>query len=130
MKIQTVSIFVSDQAKAEKFYVDTLGFVKTMDMPAGEYRWLTVASSEDPNGTQLLLEPDDNPISKTFQKGVRDQGLPYMVFSVTDVQAEYERLKSLGVNFTMEPTNMGPVIVANLEDTVGNIVQIAQYVEA
>jgi predicted enzyme related to lactoylglutathione lyase len=125
MKIQTVSIFVNDQAQAEKFYVDTLGFIKTADFPAGEFRWLTVASPEDVNGTQLSLEPDDNPLAKTFKTGIYEQGLPFMVFGVADVQAEYERLKGLGVKFTMEPTDLGPVVVAQLEDTVGNIIQIA-----
>jgi catechol 2,3-dioxygenase-like lactoylglutathione lyase family enzyme len=125
MKVQTVSIFVDDQDKAEKFYTETLGFTKVMDMPAGEFRWITVASPEDPNGTQLSLEPNDNPIAKAYQKGLYDQGLPYMVFGVADVQAEYDRLKGLGVKFTMEPTDMGPVVVAQLEDTVGNIIQIA-----
>jgi predicted enzyme related to lactoylglutathione lyase len=126
MKIQTVSVFVNDQDKAEKFYTEVLGFTKTMDMPAGEYRWITVASPEDPNGTQLLLEPNDNPTASTYQKGLYEQQLPCMVFGVADLQAEYERLKNLGVKFTMEPTDMGPVIMANLEDTVGNIVQLAQ----
>ncbi len=128
MKIQTVSIFVNDQDKAEKFYTETLGFVKVVDVPAGEFRFITVASPEDVNGTQILLEPNDNPIAKAYQTGLIEQQLPCMVFGVTDIQAEYERLKSLGVNFTMEPTSLGPVTVANLEDTVGNIVQIAQFV--
>ena len=127
MKIQTVSIFVNDQDKAEKFYTETLGFVKTLDVPAGQFRFITVASPEDVNGTQILLEPNDNPIAQAYQKGLIEQQLPCMVFGVTDVQAEYERLKNLGVNFTMEPTVMGPVTVAHLEDTVGNIVQIAQF---
>ncbi len=126
MKIQTVSVFVNDQDKAEKFYTETLGFVKVVDVPVGEFRFITVASPEDVNGTQLLLEPNDNPIAKAYQKGLIEQQLPCMVFGVTDIQGEYERLKNLGVTFTMEPTNMGPVTVANLEDTVGNIVQIAQ----
>lgn len=126
MKIQTVSIFVDDQDKAEKFYVDTLGFIKVLDIPAGDFRFITVVSPEDSSGTQLSLEPNDNPLAKTYQKGLYDQQLPFMVFGVNDIQAEYGRLKNLGVRFTLEPTDMGPVIIASLEDTVGNIIQIAQ----
>lgn len=126
MRIVVTNVFVRDQEKALKFYTDVLGFVKKQDMPAGEFRWLTVASPEDPDGVELLLEPNDNPAAKAYQKALFEQGIPAASFGVDDVAKEYERLKGLGVTFTMEPTNMGPVTMAVFDDTCGNLIQIAQ----
>ena len=126
MQIVLTGVFVSDQDEALKFYTETLGFVKKHDVPAGEYKWLTVVSPDDPDGTELLLEPNENPVAKTYQKGLFDQGIPANSFGVTDIQAEYEKLKSLGVTFTMEPTDMGTVKIAVFDDTCGNLIQIMQ----
>lgn len=126
MRIVVTNVFVRDQEKALKFYTDVLGFVKKQDMPAGEFRWLTVASPEDPDGVELLLEPNDNPAAKAYQKALFEQGIPAASFGVDDVAKEYERLKGLGVTFTMEPTSMGPVTMAVFDDTCGNLIQIAQ----
>lgn len=126
MKIYITSVFVEDQDKALKFYTEILGFVKKTDIPVGEFKWLTVVSPEAPQGIELLLEPNDNPASKLFQKSVFEQGLAATSFAVEDVQKEYERLKNLGVNFNQEPTSMGPVTVAQFDDTCGNYIQIAQ----
>src|SRR5690242_7241788 len=114
MKIVLTSVLVDDQAKALQFYTELLGFVKKNDIPlGGGARWLTVVSKEDPNGTQLLLEPDFNPVvmeaTKNFKKALFDNGIPWTSFAVKDVQQEYERIKNLGVSFKMGPTNMGPV---------------------
>ncbi len=126
MKIKLTSVFVDDQDKALKFYTDKLGFIKKRDMPAGEYKFLTVASPEEPDCAELLLEPNDNPASKTFQESIFKQGIPATAFAVDDVQKEYERMKKLGVRFTMEPTQMGPVTQAVFDDTCGNLIQIFQ----
>jgi len=126
MKINLNSVYVDDQGKALKFYTEVLGFVKKTDVPAGEYRWLTVVSPEEPEGTELLLEPSDNPATKTFKKSLYEQGIPLTSFAVEDIQEEYERLRGLDVNFTMKPTKMGPVTVAVFDDTCGNLIQIAQ----
>ena len=126
MRIILSGVFVSDQEEAEKFYTEILGFVKKHDVPAGEYRWLTVVSPDDPEGTELLLEPNENPVAKTYQKGLFDQGIPAQSFGVTDIHAECEKLKSLDVVFTMEPTEMGPVTIAVFDDTCGNLIQIMQ----
>ena len=126
MRIVLTGIFVSDQDEALKFYTETLGFVKKHDVPAGEYRWLTVVSPDDPDGTELLLEPNENPVAQAYQKGLHDQGIPANSFGVTDIHAEHEKLKSLGVTFTMEPTEMGPVTIAVFDDTCGNLIQIMQ----
>jgi catechol 2,3-dioxygenase-like lactoylglutathione lyase family enzyme len=126
MKIVVTSVFVSDQDKALKFYTEKLGFVKKHDVPVGEFKWLTVVSPEDQNGTELLLEPNDNPAAKTFQKAIFEQGIPATSFGVSNAQKEYERLKALGVKFTMEPTQMGDVTVAVFNDTCGNLIQMAQ----
>ena len=99
MQIVLTGVFVSDQDEALKFYTETLGFVKKHDVPAGEYKWLTVVSPDDPDGTELLLEPNENPVAKTYQKGLFDQGIPANSFGVTDIQAEYEKLKSSGRDF-------------------------------
>ncbi len=124
MKIQLASVIVDDPLKAFKFYTEVLGFIERVYMP--EARLAIVASPEEPGGTGLLLEPNDNPIARTFQEGVYQQGLPVIVFGVEDIQKEYERLKKLGVVFRSEPTRQGPFIVANFEDTCGNLVQISQ----
>lgn len=126
MRIVVTNVFVRDQEKALKFYTDVLSFVKKQDMPAGEFRWLTVASPEDPDGVELLLEPNDNPAAKAYQKALFEQGIPAASFGVDDVAKEYERLKGLDVTFTMEPTSMGPVTMAVFDDTCGNLIQIAQ----
>ena len=126
MRIILTGVFVSDQDAAEKFYTESLGFVKKHDVPAGEYRWLTVVSPDDPDGTELLLEPNENPVAQTYQKGLFDQGIPANSFGVTDIHAECEKLKSLGVVFTMEPTEMGPVTIAVFDDTCGNLIQMMQ----
>ncbi len=126
MRIILTGVFVSDQDEALRFYTETLGFVKKHDVPAGEYRWITVVSPDDPDGTELLLEPNENPVAQTYQKGLFDQGIPANSFGVTDIHAEHERLKALGVAFTMEPTEMGPVTIAVFDDTCGNLIQIMQ----
>ncbi|MBC8497670.1 VOC family protein [Candidatus Bathyarchaeota archaeon] len=126
MKINLSSVYVDDQGKALKFYTEVLGFVKKADIPVGEFRWLTVVSPEEPEGTELLLEPSDNPATKTFKKALFEQGIPLTSFAVEDIQGEYERMRKLGVKFTMKPTEMGPVTVAVFDDTCGNLIQIAQ----
>lgn len=126
MRITHTSVFVSDQDEALKFYTETLGFVKKQDVPVGKFKWLTVVSPDDPEGTELLLEPNDNPVSQAYQKGIFDQGFPAASFGVTDVRAEYEKLKSQGVAFTMEPTEVGDVIIARFDDTCGNLIQVMQ----
>ena len=126
MKIKLSSVFVDDQDKALKFYTEVLGFVKSKDIPVGEFKWLTVVSPEEPDGTELLLEPSDNPATKTFKKAIFEQGIPFAAFAVEDIQKEYERLKKLGVRFTMEPTPMGPTTIAVFDDTCGNFIQIYQ----
>jgi catechol 2,3-dioxygenase-like lactoylglutathione lyase family enzyme len=125
MKIVVTSVPVDDQDKALKFYTEVLGFVKKKDIPLGEFKWLTVVSPDAPDGVELLLEPSDNPAVQVFKKALVDQGIPFTSFGVEDVQKEYERLKKLGVRFTMEPTAMGPVTVATFDDTCGNLIQIA-----
>ena len=126
MRITHTSVFVSDQAKALDFYTKTLGFVKKHDRRAGEFRWLTVVSPDNPDGTELLLEPDVNPIAQAYQKGLFSQGIPAASFGVDDIQADYERLKSLNVVFTMSPKQMGEATIAIFDDTCGNLIQIMQ----
>ena len=126
MKIKLASVFVEDQTKALDFYTKTLGFVKKMDVTAGKYRWLTVVSPEDSNGPQLVLEPNDNPAAKTFQRSIFKQGIPATNFFVDDIRKENQRLKSLGIKLTMEPTKVPGSTIARLEDTVGNLIQITQ----
>ncbi len=126
MKIKLNSIFVDDQDKALKFYTEVLGFVKRTEFPVGEFKWLTVVSPEEPDGTELVLEPDDNPAARAFKKALFEQGIPLTAFEVEDIQKEYERLKKMGVVFSMEPTKTGPVTVAVFDDTCGNLIQIAQ----
>ena len=126
MKIHLTSVMVDDQEKALRFYTDVLGFVKKSDIPMGEARWLTVVSPEDPDGTELVLEPSGHPAAKPFKEALVADGIPFTSFAVDDVKAEYERLRSLGVHFTQEPVDMGPVTTAVFDDTCGNLIQIAQ----
>ena len=127
MKITLTSVLVDDQAKALAFYTDVLGFQRRHDIPLGEHRWLTVVSPEAPEGVELVLEPDAHPAAKPFKTALVEDGIPYTSFAVEDVHGEYERLRSLGVVFTQEPTQLGPVTTAVLDDTCGNLIQIAQY---
>jgi predicted enzyme related to lactoylglutathione lyase len=126
MKIKLTSVFVNDQNKALDFYTKNLGFVKKADIGAGNYRWLTVVSAEDPNGPQLHLEPNDNPPAKTYQESIFKQGVPANMFFVDDIQKEYQKLKKLGVKFTMEPTKTPGSTIARFDDSVGNLIQITQ----
>jgi predicted enzyme related to lactoylglutathione lyase len=126
MKIKLTSVFVNDQNKALDFYTKNLGFVKKADIGAGNYRWLTVVSAEDPNGPQLHLEPNDNPATKTYQESIFKQGVPANMFFVDDIQKEYQKLKKLGVKFTMEPTKTPGSTIARFDDSVGNLIQITQ----
>ena len=126
MKISLTSIFVDDQDKALRFYTGILGFVKKHDFPLGEFKWLTVVSPEGPDDIELLLEPNDNPVAKTYQEGIFKQGIPQAAFAVEDIHAEYDRLKALGVAFTVEPSPAGTVIRAVLDDTCGNLVLLYQ----
>ncbi|MCM1973571.1 VOC family protein [Streptomyces sp. G1] len=126
MKIHLTSVFVDDQAKALHFYTEILGFVKKYDVPlGGEHRWLTVVSPAEPGGTELLLEPAAHPAAKTYRDALVEDGIPLAQFAVDDVTAEYERLRGLGVRFTQEPLEMGPVTTAVFDDTCGNLIQIA-----
>ncbi|MBQ1049655.1 VOC family protein [Verrucosispora sp. WMMD703] len=125
MRIHVTSVFVDDQAKALAFYTEKLGFTKKTDMPAGEYRWLTVVSPADPDGVELLLEPANHPATGPFQQALVADGIPFTSFAVDDVYAEVERLKKLGVEFTQEATDLGPVATAVLDDTCGNLIQLA-----
>ena len=126
MRIVITSVLVDDQEKALRFYRDLLGFVKKTDILMGESRWLTVVSPDDPNGVELLLEPDHHPAAGPFKRALVEDGIPFTSFGVADVQAEYDRLRSAGVHFTQPPVAMGPVTTAVLDDTCGNLVQIAQ----
>lgn len=125
MRINLTSVLVDDQAKALQFYTEVLGFVKKHDVPVGEDRWLTVVSPDDPEGTELLLEPGHHPAVKRFKEALVADGIPFTSFAVDDVTAEYERLRGLGVRFTQEPAAMGPVTTAVFDDTCGNLIQIA-----
>lgn len=125
MRINLTSVLVDDQDKALTFYTEILGFTAKHDIPMGEHRWITVVSPEDPTGTELVLEPDGHPAATPFKQALTDDGIPFTSFAVDDVHAEFERLSALGVRFTMEPTDMGPVTVAVLDDTCGNLIQIA-----
>ncbi|MBX3442160.1 MAG: VOC family protein [Planctomyces sp.] len=126
MKIVLTSVLVDDQEKALRFYTDVLGFIKKEDIPMGEARWLTVVSPEDRTGVELLLEPDQHPAAGPFKQALVGDGIPFTSFGVADVQAEFDRLTSLGVQFTQPPVAMGPVTTAVFDDTCGNLIQIAQ----
>jgi len=125
MKIIYTKVFVNDQDKALKFYTQILGFLKKSDIVAGDYRWLTVVSPEDQNGTELILELNDNPAAKTYQEAIFEQSIPATNFGVSDVHIDYERLKKLGVKFTIEPSEvMENVTIAVFDDTCGNLIQL------
>ncbi|CAL9354544.1 VOC family protein [Streptomyces pilosus] len=125
MRIHLTSVFVDDQAEALRFYTEVLGFVKKHDVPVGEKdRWLTVVSPEQPDGTELLLEPAGHPAAKAYRDALVTDGIPLAQFEVDDVAAEYARLRDRGVRFTQEPLEMGPVTTAVLDDTCGNLIQL------
>jgi catechol 2,3-dioxygenase-like lactoylglutathione lyase family enzyme len=125
MRINVTSVHVEDQAKALAFYTDVLGFLQKTDVPAGEFRWLTIVSPEAPDGVELLLEPNDHPAARAYQKAIVADGIPAASFAVDDVQAEFDRLSAKGVTFVQPPTPMGPVTTAVFDDTCGNLIQIA-----
>ncbi len=125
MKIHLSSVCVDDQDKALRFYTDVLGFHKKHEIPLGEHRWLTVVSPDDPDGTELVLEPDEHPAVKPYKEALVKDGIPVTSFAVDDVHAEFTRLRGLGVRFTQEPVDMGTVTTAVLDDTCGNLIQIA-----
>jgi glyoxylase I family protein len=124
MRIKLTSILVDDQAKALEFYTSVFGFVTKHDIPVGEYRWITVVSPEGPSDLELALEPNANPVGKTFQEGLFKQGIPATAFEVENIEREYQRLRTLGVVFTREPSRQGPVTVAVCADTCGNLIQL------
>ena len=126
MRITLTSVLVDDQEKALRFYTDVLGFVTKNDVPMGEHRWLTVVSPETSDGPELLLEPDPHPAAKPFKDALVADGIPFTSVAVDDVRGEFERLRALDVRFTQEPVDMGPVTTAVLDDTCGNLIQIAQ----
>ena len=126
MRINLTSVLVDDQDKALRFYTDVLGFEAKADVPLGEHRWLTVVSPDSPDGPELLLEPDEHPAARPFKDALVRDGIPFTSFAVDDVQAEFDRLTARGVEFTQPPTAMGPVTTAVLDDTCGNLIQIAQ----
>jgi catechol 2,3-dioxygenase-like lactoylglutathione lyase family enzyme len=125
MRINLTSVLVDDQDKALRFYTEVLGFRKKTEVPLGDHRWLTVVSPEEPDGVELVLEPDAHPAVGPFKEALLADGIPFTSFAVSDVHAEADRLKRLGVIFTQEPTQMGPVTTAVLDDTCGNLIQIA-----
>lgn len=126
MKIKLTSIYVDDQEQALRFYTDVLGFVKKADFSNGPYRWLTVASPEEPDGTQLQLALNDNPAARAYQQAIFQQGQPAALFYTADVQADYERLKDCGAVFTMPPTQVTGSTIAMVNDTCGNLIQLVQ----
>jgi predicted enzyme related to lactoylglutathione lyase len=126
MKIKLTSLYVSDQDKALRFYTDVLGFVKKADFSQGPFRWLTVVSAEDPDGTQLQLALNDNPAAKAYQQAIFQQGQPAVMFYTDDVKGDYERIKTRGAKFTMPPTDVTASTIAMLDDTCGNLIQLTQ----
>lgn len=126
MKIKLTSVYVDDQDKALRFYTDVLGFVKKADFSQGSYRWLTVASSEEPDGAELQLERNDNPAAKAFQQAIFQEGQPAAMFYTDDVERDYERMKAAGAEFTVPPTKVTGSTIAMVKDTCGNLIQIAQ----
>jgi catechol 2,3-dioxygenase-like lactoylglutathione lyase family enzyme len=125
VRINVTSVLVDDQEKALRFYTEVLGFVKKTEVPVGDALWLTVVSPDDPDGTELLLEPDGHPAAGPFKRALVDDGIPFTSFAVDDATAEYERLREKGVRFTQEPVAMDSVTTAVLDDTCGNLIQIA-----
>ena len=124
--INLTSVLVDDQEKALTFYTDVLGFLPKNDVPMGEHRWLTVVSAQDPEGVELVLEPDEHPAAKAFKQALVADGIPFTSFGVADVQASYAALSARGVTFVQPPTAMGPVTTAVLDDTCGNLIQLAE----
>lgn len=129
MKLYTTSVFVDDQAHAHDFYTRVLGFLPKHDVPVGEDRWITVVSSEDPDGTELVLEPSHHPAKKAFKAALVKEGAPAAMFKVNDLDAEYRRLTDLGVKFSGQPQDGGTYRVAIFDDTCGNFIQLIQLVE-
>jgi predicted enzyme related to lactoylglutathione lyase len=126
MKIKLTSMYVDDQEQALRFYTDVLGFVKKADVSQGPFRWLTVASPEEPDGAELQLALNDNPAAKTYQQAMFQQGQPAAMFYTNDVQADYERIKARGAEFTMSPTQVTGSTIAMVNDTCGNLIQLVQ----
>jgi predicted enzyme related to lactoylglutathione lyase len=126
MKIKVTTLYVDDQSKALHFYTEVLGFAKKTDFSQGPYRWLTVASPEEPNGTELQLALNNNPAAKAYQEAMFQQGQPAMMFFTDDIKADYERIKTLGVEFTMAPTDVTGSTIAKLNDSCGNLIQLTQ----
>lgn len=126
MKIIVTSLFVDNQEKALNFYTDILGFVKKHDVPAGNFRWITVVSKDNENGTELVLEPNDNIAAQDYQNSLKQQGIPATMFGVDNIDAEYKRLKAQGVEFTMAPTAAGDMKLAVFNDTCGNLIQLIE----
>lgn len=126
MNIIVTSLFVEDQDKALAFYTETLSFEKKHDNPMGKFRWIALVSPENPEGTELLLEPNDHPASREYQQKIFAEGIPATMFGVSDIQAEYKRLVDLGVQFSIEPTEMDKVTIAVFDDTCGNFIQMVQ----
>jgi catechol 2,3-dioxygenase-like lactoylglutathione lyase family enzyme len=125
MRIYVTSVLVDDQEKALTFYTEVLGFTKKTDVPLGEARWLTLVSADEPDGTELLLEPDQHRAAGPFKRALVDDGIPFTSFAVDDVNAEFARLRELGVRFTQEPLEIGGVATAVFDDTCGTLIQIA-----
>jgi len=126
MRIKLASIIVDDQDKALRFYTEVLGFVKKTDIPVGKFRWITVVSPEGPDDIELVLEPNENPAARAYQEALFQQGIPLTAFAVEDIQKEFERMKTRGVMFTLEPTRVGSQTVAVFADTCGNLIQLYQ----
>jgi len=126
MKIKLTSVYVDDQEKALRFYTEVLGFVKKNDFSNGPYRWLTVASAEDPNGTELQLALNNNPAAKNYQQALFQQNQPAAMFLTDDIQADYDRMKSHGAEFTMPPTDVTASKIAMVKDTCGNLIQVSE----
>jgi len=126
MRINLASVLVDDQEKALRFYTDVLGFKKKRDIPLGDHRWLTLTSAEDPNGTELVLEPDAHPAARPFKQALVEDGIPFTSFAVEDLGKEFKRLREARVRFTQEPVEVGPVRTAVFDDTCGNLIQIVE----
>ena len=126
MKIKLTSIYVDDQEKALRFYTEVLGFTKKADFSNGPYRWLTVASADEPEGTELQLALNDNPAAKAYQQAIFEQGQPAAMFYTDDVRADYERIKTRGAEFTTPPTDVTASTIAMLDDTCGNLIQVTE----
>lgn len=126
MKIKLTSVYVDDQERALRFYTDVLGFVKKADFSNGPYRWLTVASAEEPNGTELQLALNNNPAAKTYQEAIFQQNQPAAMFFTDNVQADHDRMKAQGAEFSMPPNDVGYAVIAMIKDTCGNLIQITQ----